>query len=156
MAYKIVSRETTVSAAVLDAISELEGLRDECQEIVDNASDGLRETQRIQTLEETANTLDGALQDLDVPTAVEGLTVKYSEQVNKDKRSGPSRAVRCANAVSMLEAAISAVEEKLEEYDSDEESEEVKVEKEELELLRDDIQQMADEVSGCEFPGMFG
>jgi hypothetical protein len=49
----------SLSAAVADAFNELEELACECREVVDNAPEGLSATQRIETLNETAEVLEG-------------------------------------------------------------------------------------------------
>ncbi len=47
--------EVTLEHAVHDAFSDLEQLGEECREVVDNTPEGLNQTQRIQTLEATAD-----------------------------------------------------------------------------------------------------
>lgn len=149
MAYKIVSHNTTVSAALLDAISELETLQEECQDIVDNASEGLSETQRIQTLGETADALCSLGVD-EPPSSLGERGVSYGESVNKDKRKGASRSVRRDNAVAMLSAAKDEAEEFLESLPDEHED------RDEVQTFIDQIGEVIDTAEGCEFPGMFG
>jgi methyl-accepting chemotaxis protein len=150
MSYKTEIRITTLGAAVGDAFSLLESLAEEVREVVDNASDGLSQTQRIQTLEETASTLEN-LQEPEVPEWLRGTEVTYVEQVQKDKRRGPSRAARCENATRMLRAAQEVVTQRLEAQEAQVESE-----AEEVQELLDSISNAADDAESAEFPGMYG
>lgn len=156
MPYKNVIRKTTVGAAIADARSELESLRDEVQEIVDNASEGLSQTQRIVTLADAVGYLDNvdSYATDDAPDEVKDLEITYSEAVNTNKRRGPSRSVRRDNAVAMLTAARERIsdwttDDELEEEPSDERAEAVTTYLDELDTL-------IGEVEAAEFPGMFG
>jgi hypothetical protein len=73
---KVKEVETTLEQAVADAFTDLSSLGEECRDAVDNAPDNLRETQRNQTLEETADEL-GNLEQPDVPPELAELPVKY-------------------------------------------------------------------------------
>lgn len=145
--YKLVVTETDVTGAV-GSISDLMELGAEAREIVDNAPEGLNQTQRIQTFEETASNLE-YLDEPDVPECVADLPVKYSMSVSK--RRGESRAVRCSNATTALEAAIGVVEEFIESC-----TEEQSEQREEAETFRDALREIVDTAESCEFPGMFG
>jgi hypothetical protein len=123
----------------------LEELASECREIVDNASEGLAQTQRIQTLEQTASSLEN-LSEPSVPEKFVEIQVKYDWAT---KSRGVSRAVRCSNAVSALQAVVGACEERLENKSENGDLEEI-------ETLRDECQGAIDEAEGCEFPGMYG
>lgn len=147
--YKMSTCTGTVSS-VCDAYSALEELGSECREVADNASEGLSQTQRIQTFDETAGVLEN-LSEPDVPECVQDLAINYSEEVPRSKRRAPSRAVRCANAASVLTAAAEALEEWL-----DDEANAEHEDRDEVESLRDQLQNDAGEVEGCEFPGMYG
>jgi hypothetical protein len=166
--YKQVPRTTTLAAAIADGFSELESLAEECRELVDNASDMSRGTQRIQTFEETADTLESLTQPEEPPAVIAELAVAYSESVHRSKRHGPSRAVRCSNGVAMLTAAKEAVEAWMEESredweDSDvqsiigDESSDTRGEVySAAEQLASDLDDLISSAEGCEFPGMFG
>lgn len=153
--YKNRSTDSTVSA-ISDAISDLTSLGDECREIVDNASENLQQTSRIQTFDETAGTLEG-ISEPDVPECVAELPITYSEQISTRKGRGESRAVRCQNSLAVIQAAREAVDEwintRTEELgDKVDDDEDVQAAVEfvgELENLESDIE-------GCEFPGMYG
>lgn len=147
--YKNRSTDSTVSA-ISDAISDLTSLGEECREIVDNASENLQQTSRIQTFDETASALEG-LSEPDVPECVAELPITYSEQISTRKGRGESRAVRCANSVAVLQAAQEAVAMWLED-----ETNEEHVERDEVEQLANDIEEIIGEAEGCEFPGMYG
>ena len=151
----------SVLGLIEGAYSELEALRDEVQEIVDNASEGLAQTQRIQTLGETADALYGADDVPDVPDAVATLRCTYTEDQRKSKST--SRASRCAEACTLLEAAvgelddfISTAEDKLCDMTDEGEKEALEQSKYEVEELRDTVQELLDNAQGAEFPGMYG
>lgn len=147
--YKSVARTGTVES-IVDAYSMLEELHDEVQEIVDNATDGLRETSRIQTFEETASTLDNASSPPDVPECVSDLAISYSESVHRSKRAGPSRAVRCENACAIIGAAIQACQDYLAEGECNEDDQG------EVESFISELEDMQSNAESAEFPGMFG
>lgn len=147
--YKHVPCTGTVSS-ISDAFSALTELGDECRELVDNASENLQQTQRIQTFDETASTLEG-LSEPTVPDCVEDLPISYSESVPARKRMNTSRAVRCGNAVSVLQGAASALEEWL-----DDEANAEHDERDDVEELKNELENAISDAEGCEFPGMFG
>jgi hypothetical protein len=112
-AYKYEQREGTCST-VEDAKSDLDDLASECREIVDNASEGLSQTERIQTFESTADTLEN-VSDISVPECLSDIPIHYTEAVNVNKRKGPSRAKRAENIASIYRAAAQAAQEALDE-----------------------------------------
>jgi hypothetical protein len=147
-------------SSVSDAFSALESLGEEAREIVDNASEGLSQTSRIQTFDETADTLEG-LSEPDVPTCVADLPITWTECTT---RTG--RATRRDNATACLTAAKNAAESWLEEQrakeadadgvaESDEGGED-EVDLDEVEQFISDVDDMITEAEGCEFPGMYG
>jgi len=152
MAYKMESRTTTIEAAIGDAYGELQSLRDEVREVVDNASGTPAEnTGRIQTMGDTADSLDNFVDDEpEVPDGIGDLKVDYSESVNKDKRRGPSRAVRCSNAQNMLQAAAEALRAWVEGDGAKHEN------KSDAEELAEKLDEHASECDSLEFPGMMG
>lgn len=155
MSYKMEQRDAHIADAVSNGCSALLELGEECREIVDNASEGLANTQRIQTLEETASALEYVEEPEISDPNIEGLRVKYMESTNKDRRRGCSRAVRRDNAVAMLNGAIAVLEEKIDEW-GDNDAPGFVASKETAEELRDQLQQIVDEAEGVEFPGMYG
>lgn len=156
--YKRVSAAGTVSDAE-SAIDSLKELGSECREIVDNASDGLRETQRIQTLDETASTLED-LDTPDIPEAVADLSFDYHVQENRRKGRGPSRAVRRDNEVELLSACQSAVDQWIGERTAEIEEEGGSPDEDEAlqeaEQFSSELGEIISNAESAEFPGMFG
>jgi predicted house-cleaning noncanonical NTP pyrophosphatase (MazG superfamily) len=137
----------SVLGLIEGAYSELEALRDEVQEIVDNASEGLSQTQRIQTFEETASALDFVDSVPDVPEAVQDFVVEYTEDKRKSKST--SRATRCAEAVNLLQCVI----EVLTEFSEAKQDSELC---DEIEQLLSELEDAVGYAEGAEFPGMYG
>ena len=152
--YKPNPCKATLRDAIEDAYSILYDLHGQAQEIVDNASEGLSQTQRVQTFGETADALNGADSAPDVPDSLAEMPINYVEMAKKSKRRGPSRATQCSNACSALDGCISALDEWLEVHKDDEGDAADLVA--EAESLRDEISGMKDTAEGCEFPGMYG
>lgn len=151
MAYKTEVRKTTVSAAIGDAFSEFESLRDEMQDTVDNMSGAnMEHLPKYETAEAAVSELDNHTDAPDVPDCVAELEVTYSEQVNKRKGRGPSRDVRLSNAQSMLSAAKDA----LEAFASSDDVERDEGEADEADTLVNELDEHTD--FSVEFPGMFG
>jgi ABC-type transporter Mla subunit MlaD len=153
---------STISAAVADGMSELQSLRDEVREVADNASGtALENTQRIQTLSETADTLDSYVDDEpDAPAFLADLPTKYTTTHNARKGRGDSRATRHDNAINALRAAADEVASWLEDVEgntegkTEEEREEMK---DAAETYKDAIEEVVDNLDGAvEYPGMFG
>lgn len=148
-AYKQVSR-TGSAGDVSSAIETLQELGNECREIVDNSGEALANTQRIQTLESTADALEN-INDIDIPDCAAELTITYSEAVPTRKGRGASRAVRRDNAVAVLEAAKDAAQNRL-----DDKSDDTSEIGDDLQAFIDEIENVVGDAEGVEFPGMFG
>jgi hypothetical protein len=141
-ATKTVQQTGKLGDVVADAFDELSRLAEEVREVVDIASEGpAAATQRIQTLEETADELEGIDQP-NVPDTLKDLMVTYNEVQSTRKGRGLSRANQAGAAVEMLRAASNAVGES-----EDDEA---------LVAFRNALEEAADTVDSCEFPGMFG
>jgi hypothetical protein len=174
-AYKHVICDGTCSS-VSDAYSALEELGSECREIVDNAPEGLNQTQRITTFEETADALEG-VSEPDVPSCISDLHINYSEAVPNNKRASTSRSVRCSNAAAVFSAAADASNEQLEkdrvlwaarkvwdDLDVDMQAEQTEPDSPmideddegDVEQFANDCEEIASTVESLEFPGMFG
>lgn len=159
--YKAMPQEACVADAVSSAFTELTDLAGECREIVDNASEGLAQTQRVQTLDETASALEGLSEPAEVSEKIGAARIRYTEST---KKGGLSRAVRRDNAVAALQSVVDWCGERIEEIETElraaneEEEAESNLENEkgELESLRDDAQEAIDAAEACEFPGMYG
>lgn len=149
MAYKLgPERKLSVQDAISEAFGEIQSLRDETS---DNASntEGKPQGERWQ---EAADALDGcADNEPDVPAEVADFEVTVRDQVNTDKRRGPSRAVRLSNACGLL----SAVKERLESLDEKETDDDEDL-KDAAEQLASDLDEAIDLDGSVEFPTMFG
>lgn len=149
MAYKIGPEiKTTVGAAVSDAFLMIQELRDEVSENADNCEGKPSE----EAWRNAADELDGAADsEPDVPAELADLEVSYHEQVNKDKRRGPSRAVRLSNAVAQLQA-VKDLCDNLE----DDEGESAEALKEAAGQLSSDLDDAINLDGSVDFPGMYG
>lgn len=165
--YKTVTH-TGVLSQVSDAINDLQELGSECREIVDNASEGLQQTNRIQTLDTTAGELEG-INEPEVPKGFGDLPISYTESVNKNKRRGPSRFVRASNAAVILNACAESARAKAEALKDEQENmdhiandedqakaDALQEQQESLESFADECEEIAGMVEGLEFPGMYG
>lgn len=141
--YRIEKRKGTVGAMVGDAFSELQSLRDEMQEIVDNMEGAnMGHMPKCEAAGEAVSELESADCDSepDVPESLAEIEIEYSEQVQRRKGRAVSRAVRCDNAQSMLQAVRDALQERENDEDADE--------------LVQAIDAACD--MSVEFPGMYG
>ena len=158
--YKQVREKFTVGEG-LDT-SEIESLRDEMQEWVDNmGGTALENTGKYQMAEEAVSTLDGVdevnFDDLWEAVAnsehldVEGLKA-FNYEVTlfkvRSKRQYPSRAHRLSNSVSMINGALEALSSFLEQYPEDEVGE--------IRKAIEEIESQVQDLDGVEFPGMYG
>jgi hypothetical protein len=133
---KTVQQTGKLGEVVADAFGELREMAEEVREVV-KKSERFAGTQRIQTLEETADALEG-IDRPEVPNAIKDLPVTYNEVQSTRKGRGLSRAISCAVAVKMLRAAANVVEAS---------------ENEEVVEFRDAIEEAAETADACEFPG---
>lgn len=143
---KQVEASGTVAAVVADAQAELGSLRDEAQEVVDNAPDSLRETGRNATLAENAEALSDADSDIDIPAVVSEITVTYREATSR--RALPRHA-RCSNAFSMLDAAASAIESWVEKNPKHDDADDATA-------AAEAMRELMEAAEATEWPGMFG
>lgn len=140
----------TVLGCIEAGYSDLAELYNECQEIVDNAPEGLSETGRIQTLGETADALSSADSQPDVPEFLQDVVVTYTEDQRKSKSH--SRASRCGDACMYLSTAIEGIEAWVAFHPDDASGDK----RDEAEELVSELQELLDNAEGCEFPGMYG
>jgi hypothetical protein len=129
--------ETTLSAAVSAAFGELAELGSECRQVVDNA---LSETQRIQTLGETADSLED-LYEPSVPTELSEIKISMPKS-----RKPRSRGDRRDTAVSTLEACVAAL--------GDIGENDPRFQK--AQALQAELEDALSATGMCEFPGMYG
>ncbi len=154
--YKPVTTEYSVADAIANGYSELQSLRDEMQEIVDNMSGAnMEHLPKYETANEACDTLGNFCDDEpEVPEEAGAGRIQVTEMVNKRKGRGPSRSVRCGNAVSMLEAAkahLETLQEAAEEGEGEKEAGD-----DDFQTLIDKLEEDIGEAEGVEFPGMYG
>lgn len=161
--YKIETRTGTVADMVSEAYGELQGLRDEMSEWADNLEgSNLSATEKCGRVRECADNLDQVADDEPEMNAIVGVVeVTVGVQVPRSKRQSASRAVRAGNAEAMLNAVAEAVREYATDLEApaqgtegtDEGTQDVI---DACETLADHVENTAGELSGLEFPGMFG
>ncbi len=166
MAYVSKEVKTTVGAAISDGFSAIQELAGEMRETYDNMeSANMGHMPKCEQAGEAADELENYDSEPDVPQWLQDLDVSTSEQVNKDKRRGPSRAVRLSNATSLIQAAIDTLNatdygdlaEKIATEHKDEAGFEAPTE-EDLQSEADSLVSELEDAAGVdvEFPGMFG
>lgn len=144
------TRSGTVSSAVSDAISDLTELGGECKEAKENMPENLQNSSRAEMLETAGDTLEG-ISEPDCPEHLQDLPCSWTE----DCRKGTGRPVRRDNCVSMIDAAMSAVQSWMDENE-DSEDDEVKEQHEAASSYHDELDNAKAEAEGVEFPGMYG
>lgn len=139
-------------ASIEDAFSELESLGEEMREGYDNMQQypGLASTSKCEAYGTAADTLEG-LREFDIPEWMRDIDIHYTEAVKR--RGAASRAVRCSNAINVLQAASMTIAELEEDADGNPLTEDQKAE---AESLASDIDDMANEAENVEFPGLYG
>jgi hypothetical protein len=135
---KVKEVEVKLGDAVRDAFADLADLGGEIREVVDN-SEAFSQTQRIQTLEATADELD-SLQEPTVPAELAELPVKYLPG------RVTSRSSRCWAATEILEKCMEVLA-------TIPEGDERRAAASELSSELDDLICVRD---NCVFPGMYG
>lgn len=135
--------EVSVSSLIENAYSAIEELKDECQEIVDNAAGtNFETTSRIEGLQEAADELD----QVDAVEAAECLDeVKVVRLPSQSHRTG--RGHRLGEALGDLELACVAVEKFLAEHPEH---------REDIGPIVAEMRGHIDNVESVEFPGMYG
>lgn len=149
--YKVVPIETTVAAAIGDAMSEFQSLGEEMRETADNMEGAnMGHMQKCQDASEAADELENHTDEPDVPEFLQDLKVTTTELRNRNKRRGPSRAIRFSNAQSLIQAARDAVKEFADSEDPGRKEEEA----EEADQLASDLDEHCE--FDVNFPGMYG
>jgi len=170
--------EGTVSGFVGDAFSEITELGEEFREIVDNAPDGLRESDLNNRRDETASACEG----LNEPSADNDILGELSASYQADYgkvyrgRISQSRACRASNAAAAFNAAADAVRQWVEDYPLLDDEATKKDKKEHADMLKanewdadafceaheaadaliSECEDCASEIENMEWPGMFG
>ena len=148
--YKPQAQQTTIAAAVGDAFSAIQELRDEMVESKENMEEKLSHTDKYARIEECIETLESECDnEPDVPESVQELPVTYSEMVPARRGRGTSRATRLSNAIGMLEAARDYAQAWLDEEDRGDGASEV-------ESMVQDLENAISSMEGADFPGMYG
>jgi hypothetical protein len=137
---KLAEHSTEITDAIGCALGELQELTSEIREIVDNASERLQGTQRIQTLGSSASELEN-LDKPEVPAALSKIPVKYS----LPKRRYSSREARARDAATILEACAQALEGITDREDC----------RTGAQALIVDLRCAIESIESCEFPGMY-
>lgn len=147
--YKSVSLpEMTIEQALIDAFADIEGLKDEMQEICDNMS-GMEHLPKFEVAETAASELESHCEAPDVPEVLKTKTIGILTEMRPTRKGrAPSRAVRLSNATGIIAAVI----ELCDEIDLDDDVS--KAEREAVVELRDALDEH--ENIEVEFPGMYG
>jgi hypothetical protein len=154
MAYKSVVVKKTISEAVGDAFSELQCLRDEMREKAEALEEKFSGTEKYQTCNDTADTLDGFCdEEPEMGSDLGETELEYGQVTNT---RGVSRANRCSNAVQALTAVKELVEDRVEELQKDDDRGKVgDALLEELEEFVEIVGNAIDGAEGLDFPGMY-
>ncbi len=157
MAYKFVLVTSTVAGAIEEALSEVALLKEEMEEWKSNMeSANMEHLDKYSEVEETWNILEGISEDLDgldnLPEDLQQASVTFNEGVNKNKRRGPSRSMRCSNSVARLQAAVDRIEEENDKLKGEGEGE--GGEGPYAEVI-EELESMVSELESIDFPGMF-
>lgn len=152
---KFASHKSTVADAIGAAMDEFTQLAEDVREVVDNASGTAREnTQRIQTMSETADTLEG-LSEPDVSDTIGKIEVEYNSLLPRSARQPLSRADRCQNGIMALDAVVEVLEDLADKWDEENKDKENAIDPGYRELINE-IENLKSDAEGCEFPGMYG
>lgn len=137
--------DTTVEAAMGDAISEFESLAGEMRDWYDNMPENLQSGSKGDSVGEAADTLEG-ISEVEVPDAIKDLKVEYTERQQKTSRSA-----RRDYACRLLQGAIDEAQSWMDD--------EANAEHEDFDAVGsflDEAQSALDEAEGVDFPGMMG
>lgn len=167
--------QSTVADAVSNAFSEIDSIREELQSWYDNLHENFQNGEKGQALQDAVSNLESCSEPT-IPSCIEGLGADYTEYHGRIGR--PRRRDTCVN---MLDAAISAANERVDRLNELEYSEDDKLivdgepvtetdNPDDLPLTEADretqVGEIEDFVSECEnaksewenveFPGMYG
>ena len=155
---KLIETKTTIGDAASSAFSMIEELAEEMREAFDNTPESLQSSAVGEARGEAADTLEG-ISEVDVPEFLADIAVVYSTP--KYGKRGPSRRQRRDEAVTMLDACTSVLEQeipeaKLLEIIQEHKDQSLASLREAIEELASELTNAKDEADGVEFPGMFG
>lgn len=148
---------TNVGDAVSTAFSMLEELKDELQNWYDNLPESFQSGSKGDTLQEAIDALENIVEP-DVSENVRDAAVTYQQD-----RKATSRAKRCAEACTILDACIGGLQEVAQDWREKAAKGQTGNEGEDLDALADECDTLIDELDtaksdaeGVEFPGMYG
>lgn len=158
MGYKTEKVEGTVADFVEDAYSEFQALGEEMRTWADGLNEGnLGQTDKYSAIDECASALEEYTEAPEVPGAISDEKVDTMIMVPDRRNRQPSRATRLENAIGKLQCVASLCEsagDDLENSDLDEEEKATATE--EIDTFKTTIEEVIDNLSGVEFPGMYG
>lgn len=141
----------TCQSALEDARSVIEELGQEMRDWFDNTPEGLQNSDKMQRVDEAANTLEEAASTLeDAPECAE--KIPEFEYLPCLKRH-PSRAARLSEAIATLDATIDAVNAFTQHATNPPDP---VIAEELLSWVSDSLDSTKDMLSDVEFPGMYG
>lgn len=137
---------TTLEAVVADALAELQALGEELREWHDNMPENLQGGSKGEEVDEAASAIENAegIDGIDIPEALRDLRVSYLIRGRARSRSD-----RRDEAITMLTAAVDALEARVEEQTQ------AKEDGSEAQDVADSIQAVIDEAEAVDFPGMY-
>lgn len=143
-------REVGLLDAILEALSDVEGLGQEMRDWADGMPDALQGGSKYDEVNEAADTLEeqGGNDPIDMETMAFLNDVKVTIQDPTPRKRGYSRDARLSHARDILYAVVAG----LLEYYIDKHTPEAGI----AESLKDDVETIVSELEGVTFPGMFG
>jgi N6-adenosine-specific RNA methylase IME4 len=144
-ACKVLYHAGDLESALAVAFVQITSVAGECREIVDSAPEGLSESERIQVLGATAETL-AQVEQPQVIAALADVDVIYTTTLPKRKDRSVPRATRMLDAMGILVACMDALD-KITDRDTRHVA---------ARDLHADLDRIKLEAEGCEFPGMYG
>ena len=161
--------EYSVADALDNGVNDLESLKDELQDWLDNMPENFQSGEKAGQLQEAIDQLDSACA-VTIPEGLDGTTddkdqptlggVRFQFPASTKRRM--SRADRCSEATALMRSALDAVKEELEPMmaalqNLDDLTDEQQAKLDALETVNDglgEIEQAIDDAEAVEFPGM--
>ena len=147
---RIVSRTSTLGAAIDEALSTAEELRDELQEWKDNLPENLQDGQKADELQEAIDYLEEGISALEEAQGGDDEILNRnsfnygSRQYSPSEQRSLGRAKRLASSMEALESASTEISDYVEDDEGDE-----------FQTTLDSVQEAIDALSNVNFPGMF-
>jgi hypothetical protein len=149
-AQKPAPRTVGLYDAIEEAFSEIESLAEEMRSWADGMPESLQGGDKYSAVDEAASSLENASRPDEPGDELDGITVTIQDPT--PRRRGYSRADRLGQAVYILDACISA----LEDFAASEDPEFPEEKAEAADAYKDEIENAKSEVESVEFPGMYG